>query len=290
MELLTGQKFITEYLTTKKLGTQRRHRVDIDLRIRPFFRFRPLDKILPSHCETFLSEVLQTLSPKSANNCISLLRLIFKKCVEWRWLRESPMLVKNISLAETPYTWWENKEEIARFLEVAKKDRYYAALRLAIELGPRLGEIVGLSKQDIDFERGQIRIHRQWLEKEKCYGPPKHNKVRHLNFSPTSELAEALRNAVAKSGDAEIIFTTRSGKRVSASKLAEKHFKRLGRLANNPPISFHDMRHTFASWYMIEVGDIWSLMGILGHSNIETTMRYAHLSTKHQKVASFSWN
>ena len=56
-------------------------------------------------------------------------------------------------------------------------------------------------------------------------------------------------------------------------------------------LTFHGLRHnTFASWYMVEVGDIWSLMQILGHSSIKTTMRYAHVSGKHQKVPNFNWN
>jgi len=38
---------------------------------------------------------------------------------------------------------------------------------------------------------------------------------------------------------------------------------------------------------MIEVGDIWSLKGILGHVDIQTTQRYAHLSLSHQKVPYF---
>jgi integrase len=86
------------------------------------------------------------------------------------------------------------------------------------------------------------------------------------------------------------LFITRTGKRVGARKLSGDHFQRLIKKAGIPRIKFHDMRHTFASWYMIEVGDIWNLMGILGHSSVKTTMRYAHLSNSHQKMPSFNWH
>ncbi len=41
---------------------------------------------------------------------------------------------------------------------------------------------------------------------------------------------------------------------------------------------------------MIEVGDIWSLKGILGHVDVQTTQRYAHLSQRHQKMPAFSFH
>ena len=70
---------------------------------------------------------------------------------------------------------------------------------------------------------------------------------------------------------------------------ATHHLNKVIKAAGVPEIRFHDLRHTFASWYMIEVGDIWSLKGILGHVDIQTTQRYAHLSQSHQKVPTLSW-
>jgi len=49
-------------------------------------------------------------------------------------------------------------------------------------------------------------------------------------------------------------------------------------LAELRPIRFHDLRHTFASNYVIKGGNIVSLQRILGHSTVDMTMRYAHLS------------
>jgi integrase len=40
---------------------------------------------------------------------------------------------------------------------------------------------------------------------------------------------------------------------------------------------FHGLRHTFASWYMMNSGDLYELANILGHSNIKMTERYAKL-------------
>ena len=44
---------------------------------------------------------------------------------------------------------------------------------------------------------------------------------------------------------------------------------------------FHDLRHTFASWYMMNGGDLYELAKILGHSNIKMTERYAKMGKSH---------
>ena len=44
---------------------------------------------------------------------------------------------------------------------------------------------------------------------------------------------------------------------------------------------FHDLRHTFASWYMMNGGDLYELAKILGHANIKMTERYAKLAKSH---------
>jgi integrase len=43
----------------------------------------------------------------------------------------------------------------------------------------------------------------------------------------------------------------------------------------------HDLRHTFASWYMMNGGDLYELAKILGHSNIKMAERYAKLGCEH---------
>jgi site-specific recombinase XerD len=44
---------------------------------------------------------------------------------------------------------------------------------------------------------------------------------------------------------------------------------------------FHDLRHTFASHFIVRGGYPADLKEVLGHADIKTTMRYAHLSTQH---------
>lgn len=269
-------QFELYHLPTLRIGTRKRYELDIRDRIKPFFRFLKLEKLTPQLFEAFKLEVSKTLKPKSVNNCLHTLRLILNKAVKYGLIPKNPYCLDSVKVPKQRYRWWDQREDIAAFLSVAKTTRYYGVYLLALETGMRYGEIVGLSKSDIDFERGIIHIHRQWHERHNCYGPTKGGEERFLNFDPSSEVGQQLRRWVKRSPHIEAVFTTGTGQRCTKSGLAEKYFKAVQRRAKVPVISFHDMRHTFASWYMRQHKDIWALKHLLGHKDIKTTMRYAH--------------
>ena len=57
-----------------------------------------------------------------------------------------------------------------------------------------------------------------------------------------------------------------------------RDFARAIKKADVRPIRFHDIRHTFASLFMMKGGNIYDLQKILGHTTINMTQKYAHLS------------
>ena len=300
----TFDQLVTNYETIHlpkvRPGTRERYKIDIDLRLRPKFGAFKLKTITPEMIMAYQTELLKSLKPKSINNCIALIGAIFNFGIVTKMVRDNPCkLLKPIKVAAKTFNWWDKWDDVQKFLAATVneplsadhfqggKDPYAAAYRLALECGMRLGEVVGLSKQDIDFERGQILVHRQWLIKEMDYGPVKHNKIRTIGFDVNSDLAKMLKAAVENSKDPEVIFVTLDGERVRSDKLSGFYFAAWIEKLGLPDITFHDLRHTFASWFMIRGGNIWELMEILGHSNISTTMRYAHLSSKVKVVPSF---
>ncbi len=60
-----------------------------------------------------------------------------------------------------------------------------------------------------------------------------------------------------------------------------KGFETILELAGIEDFRFHDLRHTFATWHMLNGGDLHVLAKILGHANIKMTERYAKLARKH---------
>ncbi len=286
-------KFHELHLPYIKTSTKDRYLLDIEKRIVPFFCSINLNKIDGILLEHFKSSIVSKMSPKSVNNCLHVLRLLLNKAIKWKMLERNPYDLDSLKIQKisSKVGWWDEKTYIRKFLQEAKlRSRYYPAFLLALETGMRLGEIVGLSKQDIDFERGRIHVKRQWSDKYKEYGSCKNGLERWVDFNPKGELAKTLKEAVLMSGHQEIIFLTSRGNRVNNRALAGPCFKHIVRKAKVPDIRFHDMRHTFASWYMIEIDEIWALKSILGHSDIRTTQRYAHhsLSRKRRSLEIFS--
>ncbi len=277
-ELLTY--FRAWHMTKVRPGTRRRYEVDIVYRIEPHFRGWPLADITPKALERFAQGCMTTLSPKSVNNCLHTLRAMLNKAVKWKLIKESPYGLESLAIPEQPYVWWDEEDQIHRFLEAAKASRYYALYFLAIETGLRYGELAGLSPADFDLERGVIHVHRQWNEREHCYSSTKHGRERWVDYNPEGELGKVIGALVAERLGEGRLFVTATGAPITKSGVAHKFFRAVIRRAGLPVVPFHSLRHSMASWYMRSHDDVWALKEILGHSDIRTTQRYAHQSKR----------
>src|SRR6201993_4875888 len=80
---------------------------------------------------------------------------------------------------------------------------------------------------------------------------------------------------------ASLIFTSSNGGRLGW--LQHGFRKALGR-SGLTDLHFHDLRHTFASQWMMAGGELYSLRDILGHKTIAMTQRYAHLSPAYKRA------
>ena len=105
----------------------------------------------------------------------------------------------------------------------------------------------------------------------------KRGKIRYVPMPP--ELAAELRRCPIVLGEGRI-FPPKPGAKGERQRV-EKSFEVVLRMAGIEGFRFHDLRHTFASWYMMNAGDLYELAKILGHSNIRMTERYAKLAKNH---------
>jgi integrase len=78
----------------------------------------------------------------------------------------------------------------------------------------------------------------------------------------------------------DCVFPPRQGAHGKRRRL-EASFEDLLKRAKISNFRFHDLRHTFASWYLMNGGDLYELAKILGHANIKMTERYAKLGRRH---------
>ena len=103
----------------------------------------------------------------------------------------------------------------------------------------------------------------------------KGGKMRYVPMPP--ELAGELRRFPAVIGEDRIFPPepgAKSGRQTGGREFRDDLLERAG----IKDFRFHDLRHTFASWYMMNGGDLYELAKILGHSNIKMTERYAKLA------------
>jgi site-specific recombinase XerD len=90
-----------------------------------------------------------------------------------------------------------------------------------------------------------------------------------------------LRKVRSIAGDAREFVFTWCGERISSVKTSFETARDGSGLG--PEVGLHTLRHTSASWFMINGGDLYRLQKFLGHSAIKLTERYAHLSPEYLK-------
>jgi integrase len=148
---------------------------------------------------------------------------------------------------------------------------------IAVTTGMRMSEIFGLKWSDVMYNEGLLAVRAKL----------KGGKMRYVPMPP--ELAEELRrytpqpanNVLYIAGNNhEQIFPPKEGAKGERQRV-EGSFEDLLERADIQDFRFHDLRHTFASWYMMNGGDLYELAKILGHSNIKMTERYAKLAKQH---------
>jgi integrase len=105
----------------------------------------------------------------------------------------------------------------------------------------------------------------------------KGGKIRYVPMTP--ELATEIQRFPAVIGE-DRIFPPKPGANGERRRV-EWSFETVLELAGIRDFRFHDLRHTFASWFMMNGGDLYELAKILGHANIKMTERYTKLGKTH---------
>lgn len=178
-------------------------------------------------------------------------------------------------------------EEIAALIQSAEhlarqpESRYdYSSLvRVALYSGLRLGELLGLQWQDIDLQEGILRVQRQWTRTGDYAEPKTKAALRRLPLSAdlTKYLAaHKLRSRF--SGDDDPVFASRNGKPLSHRNVQRRGFEPAAELAGIGGVTFHSMRHAFASRMIARGIEAVTLASLMGHEDARVTLsRYVHL-------------
>ena len=148
--------------------------------------------------------------------------------------------------------------EIGQLLAVADP-RIKPVLVCALHTGMRRGEILGLRWENVNLEQSVLHIVKS-----------KSGKPREIPIRPQ---LGGLFQAIGPKKDGLIFDITIITLR--------RTFDRAIKAAKVTPFRFHDLRHTFASHFVMRTGDLPALQNLLGHFSLKMTQRYAHLAKSH---------
>jgi integrase len=210
------------------------------------------------------------LSEKSIQNVRATLRVILVFAVRWGYLEHLPDLPE-VVVPEAAFDWYEPHE--ASQLVDAARDAWEGALLLfPLHTGMRLGEQRAIRWTDVDFERARVYIRRSAPSGFQTIKAPKNNRQRWVDLTP--ELAAALR---AIRHRAELVFCDEDGSLLRPGRFQEVLWVAQKR-AGLRRIKWHDLRHSYASILASGGMPLFLIRGLLGHSSIAMTERYAHLA------------
>lgn len=256
----------------------------VDLKIIPYFGKLPISQIKPTDVRKWQNELMtyrdsnnQPYSETYLRTINNQLTAIFNYGIRYYDLKENPCRkAGSIGKGHADEMQFWTREEFNKFLpSVADKPQSYTAFLTLYYTGMRIGELMALTLNDIDFEQNVITINKSYqrLDKEDIITAPKTPKSNRVIAIPPF-LTDALKQYTDK------IYMLEPTDRIFPF---TKHFlchemKRGCSKSSVKHIRLHDLRHSHAS-LLIELGFSPLLIAErLGHEKVETTLNtYSHL-------------
>ena len=228
---------------------------------------------------------------------------IFKRAVEWKLIKESPVGAGTRPKVTQEQTDVYTKEEVIALFELLQNEpiQWRIFITLAITTGLRRGELLALKWAEIDFDRGTLQVNHS-LTYTKAFGlqlnPPK-TKSSQRTVSIPRYLLEDLKKykhmknqerlqaeELWEGGEHFFLFSTWNGKPLYPS-TPRTWWGRFIKRTNFKYIRLHDLRHTAATLLINEGEHAKNISARLGHADIKTTMNiYSHyLQEADERVA-----
>ena len=234
-----------------------------------------IDAITPEHLEAFISHRRNSprqhgegmLAPKSIRNEVFTLVNLFTWATERDFLLENPMrkVTKPRRVVyDAPRAL--SFDEYLRLKKAITNEKFSDIVDLYLLTGIRRSDGLRITSENFDLEQMIATL-------------PQHKQGTHKRIPIGQELADVVRRMVARVGTGKAIV------QLHPSRLTENF--RLARIrAGLPPsLTFHSLRHTFASWLAALGTDFKTLQELIGHRSGEATQIYVHAFNPNKRSA-----
>ena len=265
-------------------NTMRTKKYIIDLKILPFFGKKSINSIKPADIRKWQNELMaQNYSQTYLRTVNNQLTAIFNYAVKYYDLKSNPC-TKAGSMGKNQadeMNFW-TKEEFSQFLDaVMDKHRSYVGFKILFWTGLRIGELLALTIEDIDFDAKTLNVSKSYQrigKKDVITAPktPKSNRTISIPEFLLADLKDYI-NSMYCSNPTDRLFPV------------TKHYftnemLRGVKVSGVKHIRLHDTRHSHCA-LLFEMGiPPLEVAERLGHERVETTLNtYAHLYPNKQK-------
>ena len=269
-----GEFVEKHYLPHSKL-TKRSYRDDFNRthqRLIPRWGLIPMNEITTRMIVELQHELKESgLAGSTCDRFVSLLKHQFRLACEWDFLKESP--AKNVKLYREPneVNHYLDEDQLKRLLNTLYTHRNRLVCNLVLLLlgtAVRLNEALKSRWEDIDIVKRLWRIEAT------------NSKNKRVRAVPLSDFAISVLEAIqpdAANRHGYVFVSPRTG---SYLKSPGKGWNSIRNQAELPFFRLHDCRHMAASLMINSGRSLFEVQQLLGHQNVQTSMRYSHLSTE----------
>ena len=268
--------------------------------IRPNIGDIPLEKLTSLDLQKFYKKLLvqgrvdrveakgqpKGLSAKTVRNIHQILSSALKLAQEQRLILTNPAEGCALPRVEHQEMKTLTTVQLASFFREARESGVFELYYLELATGLRRGELLGLKWEDVDLERGDLRVRRQVsrINGEVVEAPLK-TKNAYRTLPLAEDTVSVLREQRKKVGNSPWVFPSPDGGPISPDSVLHMLHRVLKR-AGLPKVRFHDMRHTFATLALQNGVDVKTVSGMLGHFSAGFTLdTYAHITSAAQRQA-----
>lgn len=269
------------------------HRYYLDRHLRPRLDQRRVSAISVEDAAMLLTSMRAAgCSERTAANALACLRSVLRYARRHGWIVDDPVAMLERGERPRPEPRAQRvlgRGDVARLLACCP-EQYRALVATAIYTGLRTSELLGLVWGDVDLADGTIQVRAQLSRAHherpvRRIAPKTRAAVRDIPLVPQlGAILHAYRGSTPHGGPDDWVFASQAGtplgRRNAQRRALAAAAKRAGLDSTDwPPLRFHDLRHTFASHLIVDLGlDVAQVSRILGHAQITTTLTiYTHL-------------